>query len=355
MIFELDKLIELAKQKKQQLLICFIANVKEATTDFDDYSKDSVIAEFLSIKQYHQILSTLSTNGYLVQAYNDEGEFIKDCTQGKFTNSHQVLVINSAQKGTSIGRKALIPSICDFYGFWYVGSNPYLRCLLRDKYKTNCILEKHEIPCSKSYLYLSSEGWLLGKKPQNGDKVIAKLNFEASSIGLSERNVFIYSKEKENFIDQLANDFAQPVIVQEFISGYEVEFPFISSKNIVPCIPVSLYFGKDKKMGNNILTYELRSKRDYHFCDYRDINPEISESMANCSQDIIRILGISDLCRIDYRVTEDGKYYVTDIATNPGYTKVTSINYSFSLLGYDYSQILDIMIGSALERYYDGI
>ena len=346
-------LISLAQNYKYKIDIFFIANIKNKTQNYSDYSDSSVDAEFLSEENYNRIVNSLKNQGFCVKCYYDEEDFITDCAKHDYfkTSAKQIVVINSAQKGTLIGRKSLIPSFCDLFNFWYAGSNPYICSLARDKFKSSCLLENLGISCAKSYLYNNKTGWLLGQKPPCGSKVIAKLNYEASSISLTEENCFIYKSEKDDFIYSLAQKYKQSIIVQEFIDGYEIEFPFIKTNQSLATLPVSVAYNTDGKMGTDFLTYELRKNREYHFYDYRQINNEISSLLLECSKKVIDSLNLDGLCRIDFRITDNNEYYVTDIATNPGYTEITSVRFAFSTLGFDYNQLLLILVGAIIQKY----
>lgn len=348
----LEELYLLAKEYKDKISVFFIANVQNKTHDYNDYPVTSVSAEFLSEENFSRIINSYIEQGYDIHPYYDEKEFINDCVVNQYYSNlgRQVIVINSAQKGTTIGRKSLIPAFCDYCGFWYTGSNPYICSLARDKFKTSCILENLEIPCAKSYLYNSKTGWLLGKKPVPKQKVIAKLNYEASSIGLSKENCFLYETTMDTYIDTLSKQYQQSIIVQNFINGYEIEFPFLKSDSILPMFPVALSYSDDGKMGDNILTYELRRSRKYSFFDYRKINPKNSELLLKCAIKVINCLDLEGLCRVDFRVTENNQFYVTDVATNPGYSEITSVRYAFSSLGFNYGQLLSILIGATIKK-----
>ena len=352
MHIKLEELNSLGEKNKDKISLFYIANVKNRTQNYNNYTNTSVSAEFLSKENFNRIINSFLKQGYDIHGYYDEQDFIRDCVLNDYFNGlgRQIIVINSAQKGTTVGRKSLIPAFCDYCNFWYVGSNPYISSLARDKFRTSCILEAFEIPCAKSYLYDSKTGWLLGKKPVQGQKVIAKLNYEASSIGLTEENCFSYDKTMDSFIDTLSKQYRQSVIVQNFIDGYEIEFPFIKSQSILPLLPVAISYNNEGIMGNTILTYELRKKRTYSFFNYQKINPEISKLLLECAIKVINCLDLNGLCRIDFRITKNNQFYVTDVATNPGYTEITSVRYAFSSLGFNYDQMLSILIGSVIKK-----
>ena len=119
---------------------------------------------------------------------------MKDVLSGKLYRDQDEfnIVLNSAQKGVCIGRKSLTPAFCDLHKIWHNNSNAYAVSLCRHKYHTGCLLEYFGYTCPKSWSYNYAYGWLLNHRPDQGARVIAKLNYETSSIGLDSNNIFIY-------------------------------------------------------------------------------------------------------------------------------------------------------------------
>lgn len=150
-----------AVAKNHQILM--LTSNDNRTTNISDYTGNSVKAEFFS----------------------DEDDFIKYIIKMSSQNLSEYIVLSSAQKGTKIGRKSLIPSFCDLYNVKYIGSNPYVVSLCRDKYRTSCILKENQINTPHSWMYDIRYGWI-GSSPEGyPNQLIIKPNYEASSIGIS--------------------------------------------------------------------------------------------------------------------------------------------------------------------------
>jgi D-alanine-D-alanine ligase len=350
----LDYFLELAYKNHDKLQIVLVCNVDGLTIDADNYAEDSITSEYLTLNQYNKILSSIRQQGFDVISYFDEDQFIADVINGNCMNTSKrdLLVLNSAQKGTKIGRKSLVPSFCDLHHIFYNNSNAYTVSLCRDKYRSGCLLDYFKIPTPKSWLYKYNNGWLLNEHPFVNATVIAKLNFETSSIGLDEKNIFSYSEDKENFIRNLSQKYKQDVIVQEFIHGYEVETTFISSVQNYVLPPMGIQWSESKKMlGDTILNYTARKNHPYEFYDFSKEKPELFEKIQKLTLDIKDILDITGIGRVDFRITPDNQLYVTDVATNPGYSIYSSTYKVFELLGYSFEEMISIFIGSSLANY----
>ena len=308
-----------AHNKADQIKIFLVSNIREKTDNFVDYSGTSVISEYLSLNQQELIVESLRNSGFETVCFIDEMDFIKGYITNNYyrEDSKYPIVINTAQKGTAIGRKSLIPAFCDLYGLCHTNSNPYVVSLARNKYHCSCLLKSNGLPTTNDYLYLPNKGWLLDKHPSEGEKVIVKLNYETSSIGLTSDNIFVYDYTKDSFIKNLANQFNQPVIVESFIEGFEVEVPVIIGEETEVVLPVGITVNNQKNLGNQILDYGIRRDLKFGFYNFEEAEPEISKQLEECTKRVVQLLGITGFGRVDYRIDYNKNIYVTDIATNP--------------------------------------
>jgi len=341
-------------QYTQMYNIILVANVREKTTSFVDYEGTSVISEFLTLNQYELIIETLRESGFEVHSYFDEIDFLRDCISNNFFKDRhkKTIVINTAQKGTAIGRKSLIPAFCDQNGLWHTNSNAYIVSLTRNKYHCDSILQANSFPITSEYLYYPTLGWFLGKKPKPSERVIAKLNGETSSIGMDSNNIFNYSESRDDFLEHLASTYNQPVIVQSFIEGFEVEVPVVINGNEIEIVlPVGISIDNKENVGDLILDYNTRKNLKFGFYNFEEYSPEIANQLAICTKQVVKLLGIEGFGRVDFRVDLDGNFFVTDVAANPHLTLGMSFNYAFTENGMNYKNMLETLIAITISRY----
>ena len=201
-----------------------------------------------------------------------------------------------------------------------------------------------------TYIYNLKYGWISGK-PTLGEKVIIKLNNEACSIGMTKKNIIKYDENSDEIISTMAKEFRQDIILQKFICGFEVEVPIIMGKNVCSLDPVGIELNNEHFLGQEILDYEIRGNHSFEYFHFKNQYPEISEKIKKNSAQIGKLLGIEGIGRIDYRITENGEAFVTDIATNPHITSISSIATAFSWLEYSYTDMFYTMIGLSIEKY----
>lgn len=350
----LNRLKNIALHMKDSLIITVLCNVAEETTDYENYTGDSIISEFLTAEQLNAMVSALRSAGFETNIYTDENQFICDVLNNQFYHvpgKHNI-VFNSAQKGTSVGRKSLIPAFCDLQHIYHNNSNAYVVSLCRDKFFSGKLVECFGFPCPDSWCYRYNRGWLLNQRPKSGRRIIAKLNYETSSIGLCEKNIFDYDPAAEAFIQNLSKTYRQDIVVQTFISGYEVEVPVVIDNQSFAIAPMGVYYHDLDPLGEEILDYQGRKAHTYHFADFHQVSSSVAKQLEQCAVETATSLGIHGLGRIDFRVSDtDGSFYITDIATNPGIHQHASTYQCFESLGYTYRDMMTIMVGLTVSKY----
>ena len=349
---QLDRYLQFAKSHSPYLLIVIVANVEGETTDYDDYENTSVLSEYYTLTEYEAISVSLKKLGYEVVSYFNESDFMDAILHNRLQRKNKnILVINSAQKGTYIGRKSLVPAFCEHFKIMHTGSNPYVVSLCRDKFHTSAILNnyiKNQLP---TYAYSYIYNWIGNARPQVGERVIAKLNSESASIGLSKNNIFTFTAQSVDQLNKLSKQYDQTLILQPFISGYEIELPIIIGKEILPLITTGIKINNELELGDNILDYKTHCHHLYDFYNFDDYNHKLASKAKEVASKCVNLLGIEGFGRVDFRIDNNGNCYVSDIATNPHVTEDSSYYFVFNELGYSYSEFLAILVGLTLEKY----
>lgn len=345
--------IALAETFKEKILIVLVMNVQGLTNKSSDYIDNSVASEYYSYKQYEEIRHAIIDAGFEVKCYFDELDFISDFSTRLLRDNYpkKIFVLNSAQRGTFIGRKSLIPSFCSMNNIAYIGNNPYTVSFFRNKYHWYAFFKQGNFPVCQSYLYHYKKGWLFDKVPNKNEKLIIKLNTESSSIGLSSDNIIFYDISVDENINSISKKFKQSVILEQFISGYEVETPIFISENKIFCFPPAGIGVNDRNiLGDNILDYNIRGNHLFFHYDFEKENPELTNKIIETTMKAVQNTDLQDYARIDYRIDTEGNFYITDIATNPHITQSMTFYYYYKKWGFAYSDLLKTLIGITAER-----
>lgn len=95
------------ENQRSKLLIVLVAKVDGETQNYDDYQNTSVLSEYYTLDEYENLSVSLKKIGYEVISYFNETDFIDAIINNKINRLRKkILVINSAQIGTYIGRKS---------------------------------------------------------------------------------------------------------------------------------------------------------------------------------------------------------------------------------------------------------
>lgn len=345
----LQQVISTIKAKAKGYTVILLTNIRNQTKAAHDFPSFSVSSEYYSKAVEEKIAHSLEKIGFTVKRMYDEEDFIMHCLQSKH-ELNNTIVINSAQKGNRVGRKSLVPSFCDMLDINYIGSNPYIVSLCRDKYRSGEILNRHGIVTPEAWLYSSKYGWLDSEPNLLSGKLIVKPNYEASSIGINASNVIGDLATVKGKVKEMAKDFNQEIIVERFISGAEMEVPVICRDQPVSLFPVAITMDGDIGLGDRILDYTTRSENRYGFQDFSKINAQLSDKICQDAERVCKLLDIHGAGRVDFRVTADDEYFVTDVSTNPHYTENSSFFYPFIEWGFTYEDMVACIVGASWSR-----
>ena len=351
---DLSFILNKTKELHQEIAVFLAVNVKGVTKHNNDYSAHSIVTEYFTENEIEQIVSAFRQNGIYTDVSTDENEFIGKINAGSLTrlpHKHKI-VYSSAQKGIGPGRKSLIPSFCNMSGIQIIGSNAYVRALCRHKYHVYSILKQHGIQKMQAWMFDYKTGWLDSSAPPDNIKVIAKPLYESASIGIDQKSILLTGEHSIDILNDISKTFDQPLILQEFIEGYEVEVPVMNdSTHSFSLGAVGISVGDRLMLGNDILTYDIVYHEKYGFYNFKKFNPDIAAEIEKAAVACARILNIEGLGRVDFRITSSGNFYITDVATNPHIIKHSTCGFLCKEIGFDYSDLPILMLGLAGKKY----
>lgn len=266
-------------------------------------------------------------------------------------------VFNRMHKGAWGERRVLIPSLCKHYNLPYFGHDSYVMGLLCNKSHYSSILNECNIPVPKSWTYDSKYGWL-SNEPIIGQKVIIKPIYENNSASITRNSIMIYSELNRKLIHDLSIEYKQPILVQKFISGYELSVPIFSFRNetIIPEV-VASKFNSCLKYGDNIINESFNYSRRYidlkeKFYNFEEVNNYITKNITRDCKKIAKVFAISSLSRFDLRVDDSFSYFFNDLGSIPGFLPNSSFEYVFVKNGFNYNDFLKCTIVSDYIKYY---
>jgi D-alanine-D-alanine ligase len=337
---------------KNDIAVLVVSCVKGLTEPQDDFAAQSLTTEFFSSNEMDHLLESLRRFGFFVKPFFSEDEFLRFLLAGRLNEIEKryKLVYNTAHSGTGPGRKALLPCFCALHKIPFTGSDPYVVGLARHKFHVSRLLSSFGLTTPESWFFVPAVGWLEDKHPAKGSKVIAKLTYESASLGLEHSSVFTVAGDLDERLHRLAKEFRQPITVQSFVAGWEVEVPVIIAEYGFAPMAVGISKAGETLLGDAFLTYEDVYADNYGFWNFENFAGDIAAMARSSALQAAELLGFKGFARIDYRITENGLAFITDVSTSPHITKHSSYAYLFESFRRDCAELPVILAGLTCER-----
>ncbi len=258
-------------------------------------------------------------------------------------------VYTSALNGIGPGRRALIPSFCNYFGIPTLNSDPYACAINRHKFHWTRLLSTFGIPVPRTWCLSSNGGWEDGLKPPQGTQVIAKATYEGSSLGVSEDSNGTFDTRLHDTIRELANTLNQPITVQELIPGFEAEVPVIFLDRHVSLGTAFLSINGSVNLENTILTYDTAAENLYRYTTETHLPGAVPLKLSAIAERVAGIMNYEGISRVDFRVTKNGTPYVIDISSTPHLTTNNAVGFLFTQAGLEYRQLLSSLLFSTIR------
>jgi D-alanine-D-alanine ligase len=238
-----------------------------------------------------------------------------------------------------------VPSILEMMGVPYVASGPLAHSLALDKVVTKMILRQHGLPTPDFTLLTEPDAPL----PELRYPMIVKPKNEAVSFGLK---VVHDDDELREAAKVIFDRFNQPVLVEQFIAGREVNVGILGNSPPEAFPPVELTFGSD---GPAIYTYEDKTgssgRTIGHACP-APIGEELLEQAKKVAVEAFRALGCADCARVDMRLDDEGCLYILEINSLPSLGEHGSYLVGAAAVGLDFAGFINRLVEVASARYF---
>ena len=245
------------------------------------------------------------------------------------------------------GEDGAMQGLLQMAGIPYVGSHVAASAVAMDKTLTKLVMDRAGIPQASWLLIRASE---LEANMESALKAVeARFSYPCfvkpagtgSSVGVSK------AKDREGLEKALlhAGQFDEKILVEEFISGREIEVAVMGNRN-----PVASVCGEIDS-GAEFYDYDAKYITD---TSVAYIPARISESVAEQVRELAvkayREMDCKGLSRVDFFVTfADDRIVFNEINTLPGFTSISMYPKLFAASGIAYSDLIDKLLQLALE------
>ena len=228
----------------------------------------------------------------------------------------------------AFGEDGTVQAMLDERGVPYTGSGAAASRLAMDKVASKRVFEAHGIPTAAYQV------------ARPGDRcglplpVFVKPPREGSSIG-------VHKVERESEWDAAVADarrFGDEVLVEAFIAGREVTVGVVDGQ-VLPAVEIvadeAWYDYKAKYGGGS--RYRVPAPLD----------PPAAERCGQLGLAVYRALGCRGMGRVDFRLAEDGRPFVLEMNTIPGFTPTSLLPKAAAAAGMDFATLCDRIMRTA--------
>jgi len=234
----------------------------------------------------------------------------------------------------------------------YTGCNPRGLTLAHDKALTKKILSYHRIAVPGFAVF--PVGQRVVRPQRLKFPLFVKSVVEEGSVGISQASVVnddAKLAERVEFIHRQTNNHA---IAEQYIEGREIYVSVIGNRKLQTYTPWELVINNLPEGALNIATGRLKWNPAYQkkvglVTKPADLSPELERDLALLSKRIYRHLCLSGYARLDYRMTNNGKFYLLEANPNPQIAINEDFADSAAHSGLKYPQLLQKIITLGLS------
>ncbi|MDF1543674.1 MAG: ATP-grasp domain-containing protein [bacterium] len=304
--------------------------------------------EKIGLKTIDRIASGLRKGGHQVVAIegdkdlvNNLEHFMPRVVKGEFPG----LVFNVSYGIQGQARYTHVPSILEMVGVPYVGSGPLAHSLALDKVVAKMIFKQHGIPTPEFTVMDSPDSPVSEIKYP----AIVKPKNEAVSFGIK----IVHSEDElREGASLIFEKFKQPVLVEQYIEGREVNVGLLGNNPPETLPPVELIFGKT---GPAIYTYEDKTRQSGREISWEcpaNLPDDILDRVLETARQAFDKLGCYDCARVDIRLDAYGNLFVLEVNSLPSLGEHGSFTIAAEKAGLDFDKLVCRLVEVASARYF---
>ncbi|HMJ00585.1 MAG TPA: D-alanine--D-alanine ligase family protein [Gaiellaceae bacterium] len=236
------------------------------------------------------------------------------------------------------GEDGTVQGLLELADVPYVGAGVTASALCMDKDLFKSVLRDNGIPVTQSVTLRSPYGF----ENPFGFPVFVKPARLGSSVGISKAR----GEDELRAAIELAFRHDEKVLVEEFVSGVEVEVGVLGNQEPFASIPGEIVANSD--------WYDYSAKYDEGGMDLI-VPPRVPQEAIDRVQELsvqaFRATECEGMARADCFVRDDGEVLVNELNTIPGFTATSVYAKLFEASGIPYEELLDRLVKLALERH----
>jgi len=309
-------------------------------------------AEYDTKETVDRITAALASGGHEVHPVNLNGPLSR--VAGRLEALEPDIIFNTAEGRRGRLRAAFFPALFEHMGIPYTGSDAHASALTLDKHATKERVARGGVLTPPSFLATPRGG---KKEPHKAAReirypVIAKPNYEGSSIGISSASVFADAASLEAALPKLLQEFPAGIIVEEFVTGRDITVGFLEALDIPVLDPTGYTYRPSPENPHNIYDYRLKNVASDEVEVLADpgLDPTLARQVLEWARTAARVLEIRDVGRFDFRVSAEGPAYFLEANATPSFEEGAGLLVAAAKRGVSFESLILGIIDSAARR-----
>ena len=235
----------------------------------------------------------------------------------------------------------------------YTGCNPRGLTIAHDKALTKKILSYHRIAVPGFAVFPIGQKKVVRPKRLKFP-LFVKSVVEEGSVGISQASVVNDDEKLAERVEFIHRQTSSHAIAEQYIEGREIYVSVIGNRKLQTYTPWELVINNLPEGALNIATGRLKWNADYQkkvglVTKPADLTPELQRKLVLLSKRIYRHLCLTGYARLDYRMTNDGEFYLLEANPNPQIALNEDFADSAAHCGLSYGQLLQKIITLGLS------
>lgn len=324
-----------------------VCDYRENLTNYSQHN-NIIYNDHPSKKNIDEIINAVRVQGYQCDYFGGIPELIHAIDQHQtFDDS---LFLNFTDGMDQNYSRVQAPALFEILKVPYSGSDVFSSVLMNNKHFCKQALLNLDISMAKSCIVNHLIPIDL-KELQNWNyPLFVKPNCEGSSIGISNESVCHTVEEVIQTVDKLINVFNE-VMIEEYIYGIDITNYLIGNGCTYYINDVIMAEMADKSpyavYGSNEKQNKLRSL----FFNEEKIPVEIVKNIQSQSLKIAKLIGVKDICRIDYRLDlKSNKITFIEINSAPRFSSTSEIGFIANKRNISFAQMINYYLQAFNDR-----
>ncbi len=304
--------------------------------------------EKYGLKAIKRLCDSLRKAGHQVKAFEGDKDLIHELERFMpkvLKHERPGMAFNVSYGIQGQARYTHVPSILEMVGIPYVGSGPLAHSLALDKLVAKMIFKQYGLPTPAFTILETPDS---PAPTELRYPLIVKPKNEAVSFGIQ-----IVEEETQlaSAAGAIFEKFRQPVLVEEYIDGREVNIGLLGNDPVEALPPAELLFGD----GPQIYTMEdkkRQSGREIRLQCPAPMTPEETAALQELAIRAFKALGLYDCARVDLRLDQEGRPYILEINSLPSLGEHGSYVEAADKAGLDFSALVNRLVEVASTRYF---